>query len=61
MPHYCCCCCQFVVKVFAHDGKSAVQDLDAHTLLGEARCCLSTIMCGVGQVQTMDLTGGKET
>ena len=52
---------QFIIKVYAHDGKNKVHELDAHTLLGEAHCSLSAIMCGPGQVQTIDLVGGKET
>ena len=47
------------MKVFAYDGSSKVQELDKHTLLGEATCTLSGIMCAAGQVEVADLTGGK--
>jgi hypothetical protein len=49
------------VKVFCFDGSSKLQDLDRHTLLGEAHCLLSHVMCAHGQVLQIDLQGGKET
>jgi hypothetical protein len=52
---------QFVVKVFCFDGSSKLQDLDQHTLLGEAHCLLSNVMCAHGQVLQIDLQGGKDT
>jgi hypothetical protein len=48
---------QMLLKVYDHDGKYDIDQLDRHQLIGEATFTLSSLMCAPGQTSRCNLTG----
>eukprot|EP01035_Chromulina_nebulosa_P030660 gene30660-40761_t len=52
---------EIVIKVYDKEGQNSLDDESKHTLLGECRFYLASLMCSNGQKLELKITGGKNT